>query len=112
MSSRQQRSSQKGFTISPQKVQCNYCGCVVVAGPMGLVRHLASKPECQLEYSREHNSSCQAPSQSFNFDGVVGVADDTRIHSSNAAGSSGVVNLAVSFLVDDSRSDPVEEDFP
>ncbi|KAI2492029.1 hypothetical protein MHU86_22525 [Fragilaria crotonensis] len=59
MSSRSQ-PTREGFAFSPEKDQCTYCGRVVVAGPMGLSRHLARNPDCQLEYSMEHNASrCQ-----------------------------------------------------
>ena len=122
MSSRRPPPSRlKGFSFSPEKDECSYCGRVVVAGPMGLVRHLARHPDCQLEYSMEHNSSFQVSSQSFAHDTViVGEADDIRTHCTN--GPSSLVNPSVSSVSYDSvrrlsydviaGNEPVDDDFP
>ena len=44
-----------GFADSPEKHQCNACGRVVVAGPMGLSRHLARSRLCAKDYEVELN---------------------------------------------------------
>lgn len=49
----------KGFAFSPEKDQCNSCGRVVVAGPMGLSRHFARNPQCSLDYASELNPTRQ-----------------------------------------------------
>ena len=45
----------KGFAFSPEKVQCTACGRVIVAGPMGLFRHLARRPLCSKDYEAQLN---------------------------------------------------------
>ena len=47
--------SYKGFADSPKKHQCNACGRVVVAGRMGLSRHLARSRQCAKDYKGELN---------------------------------------------------------
>ena len=49
----------KGFAFSLEKVPCTACGCVVVAGPMGLSRHLARSPLCSKDYEAQLNPRCQ-----------------------------------------------------
>jgi hypothetical protein len=51
--------SGKGFGVSPEKQQCNTCGRLVVAGPMGLSRHLARSRVCAEEYEAEFNPRCK-----------------------------------------------------
>jgi hypothetical protein len=108
MSSRSQ-PSRKGFAFSPEKDQCTYCGRVVVAGPMGLSRHLARNPDCQLEYSMEHNASrCQQSPTGLLHDTGNRQSDDVFIHTNN-----GFLNGFNSSLSDDQIARcPREEDFP
>jgi hypothetical protein len=47
--------SRKGFAFSPEKDQCTSCGRDIVAGPMGLSRHLARSPLCAEDYEAELN---------------------------------------------------------
>ena len=47
--------SRKGFAISPEKDQCTACGRVIVAGPMGLSRHLATSHTCYKYYEAQFN---------------------------------------------------------
>ena len=111
MSSRRQLSV-KGVAFSPEKDRCAYCGRVVVAGPMGLSRHLARNPDCQLEYSMEHNSSCQQSFTGFTHDDCNRRSDDVFIHTNNAS-SSGVDQVARRPLKDNiSNSKPVDDNFP
>ena len=49
----------KGFAFSLEKIQCTACGRVVVAGPMGLSRHLARSPLCSKDYEAQLNPRCQ-----------------------------------------------------
>ena len=111
MSSRRQLPL-KGVAFSPEKDQCAYCGRVVVAGPMGLSRHLARNPDCQLEYSMEHNASCQQSFTGFAHDDCNRQSDDVFIHTINAS-SSGVDQVARCPLEEDfSNSEPVDDNFP
>ena len=48
----------KGFGFSPKKDQCTACACVIVAGPMGLSRHLARSPLCSKDYEAQLNPHC------------------------------------------------------
>jgi hypothetical protein len=45
------RNAKNVLMPSPEKEQCLSCGRYVVAGPMGLSRHLSSHPQCSFEYS-------------------------------------------------------------
>ena len=54
MSSRRQITL-KGFSSSPEKDQCTFCGRVVVAGPRGVSRHFARNPQCSLAFARDQN---------------------------------------------------------
>ena len=111
MSSRRQLPL-KGVAFSPEKDQCAYCGRVVVAGPMGLSRHLARNPDCQLEYSMEHNALCQQSFTGFAHDDCNRQSDDVFIHTINAS-SSGVDQVARCPLKEDfSNSEPVDDNFP
>ena len=47
--------SRKGFAFSPEKDQCTACGRVIVAGPMGLSRHLATCHMCSKDYEAQFN---------------------------------------------------------
>jgi hypothetical protein len=47
------RNAKKVLMLSPEKDQCISCGRFVVAGPMGLSRHLSTHPQCSLDYSKE-----------------------------------------------------------
>ena len=47
--------SRKGFAFSPEKDQCTTCGCVIIAGPMCLSRHLARSPLCSKDYEAQLN---------------------------------------------------------
>ena len=49
----------KGFAFSPEKDQCTACGRVIVAGPMGLSRHLATSHTCSKYYEAQFNPCCQ-----------------------------------------------------
>ena len=51
--------SHKGFAFSPEKDQCTACGRVIVAGPMGLSRHLATSHTCSKYYEAQFNPHCQ-----------------------------------------------------
>ena len=112
MSSRRQLPL-KGVAFSPEKDQCAYCGRVVVAGPMGLSRHLARNPDCQLEYSMEHNASCQQSFTGFAHDDCNRQSDDVFIHTINASSSRVVDQVAPCPLEEDfSNSEPVDDNFP
>ena len=47
------RAAKNVLMASPEKEQCQSCGRFVVAGPMGLSRHLASFPQCSVDHSRD-----------------------------------------------------------
>ena len=51
MENARKRNAKNVLMPSPEKDQCLSCGRYVVAGPMGLSRHLSSHPQCSLEYS-------------------------------------------------------------
>ena len=113
----------KGFAYSPEMDQCTFCGCVVVARPMGLSRHLVARnPDCQLEYSMEHNASCQQSSTGISHNTFNGQeSDDIFIHTNNASSLS-CFNPSLSSLSKDhvaccpheediSNKKPVDDDF-
>ena len=110
----------KGFAFSPDKDQCTYCGRVVVAGPMDLSRHLARNPDCQLEYSLEHNASCQQSSTGVVQDTLNRQeSDDVFIHTYNRSLSGfnpTILSLSEDQVachpheVDISNNEPVDDD--
>ena len=72
--------SRKGFAFSPEKDQCTACGRVIVAGPMGLSRHLATSHTCSKYYEAQFNPRRQQvlfPSMQT-CSTAVGEVDDGR----------------------------------
>jgi hypothetical protein len=45
--------------LSPEKDQYNFCGRLVVAGPMGLSRRFKTNPRCSLDYAKQLKPACQ-----------------------------------------------------
>ena len=71
----------KGFAFSPEKDQCTACGCVIVAGPMGLSRHfLARSPLCcSKDYEAQLNPRClQVMFPSMLLSSTISPVDDGR----------------------------------
>ena len=90
--------SRKGFAFSPKKDQCTACGCVIVAGPMGLSRHLAQSPLCSKDYEAQLNPRHQQVLfPSMLLSSTVSLVDDGRQSEANfmhpIRGSSNVKEL-------------------
>ena len=72
--------ARKGFAFSPEKDQCTACGRVIVAGPMGLSRHLVASHTCSKYYEEaQFNPRCQQVLfPSMQTCSTVGQVDDGR----------------------------------
>ena len=69
----------KGFAFSPEDDQCTACGRVIVAGPMGLSRHLATSHMCSKDYEAQFNPRRQQVLfPSMQVCSTVGQVDDGR----------------------------------
>ncbi|KAI2491591.1 hypothetical protein MHU86_22963 [Fragilaria crotonensis] len=82
------RNAKKVLMLSPEKDQCISCGRFVVAGPMGLSRHLSTHPQCSLDYSKEpsiHGGIMDAPlhHQQTNASFHAALSSVTGAHANN-----------------------------
>jgi hypothetical protein len=104
-------------------MQCNACGCVVVAGPMGLSRHLARSHLCAEDYEAElHPHRQQVLFPSMLLCSTVCPVDDGRQSEADfmhtVSGSSTTVNdllaLPSEYASEDThnKDDAEEDNFP
>ena len=56
---RRYNKSHHNNALSPEKDQYNFCGRLVVAGPMGLSRHFTTNPRCSLDFAKQLKPACQ-----------------------------------------------------